>query len=139
MAIIDGTDLIMGRLASLVAERLLLGEKIDIVNCENVVISGKRKSILLDFKNKRERGIPKGPLYPKYPNMIVKRTIRGMLPYKQSKGVVALKNIKCHIGIPFQFKDKTMEVLENANVNKLPNFKFVKLRDISIQIGAKLE
>ena len=140
MALIDGTDLILGRLATAVAERLLLGEKIDIVNCENVVISGAKKRLLDDFKHKIKRGIPsKGPHFPKYPHMIVKRTVRGMLPHKQAKGVVVFKNLKCHVGVPSELKDKKTETIQNANVNKLPNFKFMKLKDISFQLGAKFD
>jgi len=43
--IIDATNLILGRLGTYVAKKALLGNKIDIVNCENSVVTGNRKRI----------------------------------------------------------------------------------------------
>ncbi|MGK3761890.1 MAG: large subunit ribosomal protein L13Ae [Bacillariaceae sp.] len=41
--IIDGRDHLMGRLASVVAKELLAGQKVVIVRCDEMVISGSRK------------------------------------------------------------------------------------------------
>ena len=38
--IIDGRDHLLGRLASIVAKELLAGQKIVIVRCEEMVVSG---------------------------------------------------------------------------------------------------
>ncbi|MFH0868111.1 MAG: 50S ribosomal protein L13, partial [Candidatus Woesearchaeota archaeon] len=65
--------------------------------------------------------------------------IRGMLPYKKERGRTAFKNIKCYIGIPEDFKNQKMDTIKNANVEKVPNLKFVKVKDICIHIGAKLK
>ena len=48
--ILDATNLILGRMATAVAKKALLGEKIDIVNCENAVISGNKYQILERYK-----------------------------------------------------------------------------------------
>ena len=45
--IIDGRDHLLGRLASVVAKELLAGQKIVIVRCDEMCVSGSRKSILL--------------------------------------------------------------------------------------------
>ena len=45
MKIIDGTDATLGRLASYAAKQALQGEEIVVLNCEKVIITGKRKSI----------------------------------------------------------------------------------------------
>jgi len=45
-AVIDADGLILGRMASLIAKRLLEGERIEIVNAENAVVSGKRLQII---------------------------------------------------------------------------------------------
>ncbi len=37
--IIDANNMILGRLASFAAKKALLGEKIDVINCEKAVIS----------------------------------------------------------------------------------------------------
>lgn len=137
MATIDATDLIVGRMATVVAKRALLGEAINIVNCENAVMSGDRDEIFAKYKNKRKRGIPtKGPFLPRRPDMFVKRIIRGMLPYKQYKGDVAFKRIKCYIGLPENLKEK-IETIKKANVSKLPNYRYVKVGNICINLGWK--
>ena len=92
--IIDGTDLILGRLGSFVAKKALLGEKIDIVNCENIIIIGKKEHILEKYKKKLARGIPsKGPILYKKPDRFVKRALKGMLPFKKERGKKAFDSI----------------------------------------------
>jgi len=82
--IIDAKGLILGRLASNVAKRLLLGETVIILNAEKVAISGKRKQIVKEAKTFLEVGHPrKGPFHPRRPDRIIRRTIRGMLPWKK--------------------------------------------------------
>ena len=86
--VIDGKNAILGRLASYVVKQALLGKEIAIVNCNEVVISGKPKSVIKEYQEKRQRGGSslKGPFFPKSPERIVKRTVRGMLSYKQGRG-----------------------------------------------------
>jgi len=79
--IIDADGLILGRMASHIAKRLLDGEKIIIVNAEKAIISGKRLSILREKHEFLQVGhYRKGPFHPRRPDRIVKRVIRGMLP-----------------------------------------------------------
>ena len=106
--------------------------KIDIVNCEKAVITGGKKSIFDDYKQKNERGTrpTKGPFTPKMPDRFVRRTIRGMLPYKQEKGEKAFKRIMCYIGIPDDFKDKKIEKIESCSVSKLGNLKYQDIDSI---------
>src|SRR3989338_6272197 len=97
--IIDATDHILGRMASFAAKKALLGEHINIVNCENVVITGRKVDILADYNAKRQRGDPfHGPYFPRQAERIVRRTIRGMLPRRQEKGLSAYKRIRCYRG-----------------------------------------
>ena len=56
VTIINGDGLILGRLASLVAQRGLAGETIAIVNAEKAIISGSRARVLGLYKKKRECG-----------------------------------------------------------------------------------
>lgn len=137
--IIDANNLILGRLGTYAAKKALLGEKIDIVNCENCVITGKRKKIFGDYDNKLKRGIPsKGPFTYRMPHRFVKRAIRGMLPYKKERGRTAFKNIKCYIGVPENLKNQKIDTIKNANVEKIPNLNYVKVKDISKHIGARI-
>ena len=41
--LIDSKNIILGRLASFAAKHALLGENVDIVNCESAVITGNKK------------------------------------------------------------------------------------------------
>ena len=61
-----------------------------------------------------------------------------MLPYKKGRGRVAFENIKCHIGIPENLKNQKFDTLKDASVNKVPNLKYIKVKEICIHIGAKL-
>ena len=137
--IIDASNLILGRLGTYAAKKALLGEKIDIVNSENCVMTGNGASIFANYDKKLKRGTPsKGPFFHRMPDRFVKRTIRGMLPYKKGRGKIAFKNINCHIGVPENLKDQKFETIKNANVEKVPNLKYIKIKEICIHIGAKI-
>jgi large subunit ribosomal protein L13Ae len=41
--VIDGRDHLLGRLASVVAKELLAGQKVVIVRCDQMVVSGSRE------------------------------------------------------------------------------------------------
>ena len=69
--------------------------------------------------------------------MFVKRTVRGMLPYKKEKGEKALKKIKCYTAVPAQFKDKKFETIVKSNITKVPSLKYLKVKDICKEFGAE--
>ncbi|MCF7872075.1 50S ribosomal protein L13 [Candidatus Woesearchaeota archaeon] len=137
--IIDATDMIIGRLGTYVAKNALLGQTIHLVNCEKAVITGHPQKVFASFKQARERGAPLvGPYFPRMPHMLVKRTLRGMLPYKKPRGREALSRIKCYIGIPNSMKNEKIETLNQFSVEKT-NAKFMYIREISKQLGAKFD
>ncbi|MEK6963399.1 MAG: 50S ribosomal protein L13 [Nanoarchaeota archaeon] len=133
--IIDATDLIVGRLATVAAKKALLGEKVDIVNCENAILSGDKVRLLESWKHKRSMGTYKGPLYGRLSDRIVRRIIRGMLPYKQPKGREAFKRIMCFRGVPTVLKDQKMIYIEDAHLSKLSTPKFLRVGELSKLIG----
>ena len=129
--IIDAENAILGRMCTVAAKRLLLGEKIDILNCEKAVVTGSRADVLAKFKAKKDKGIPlKGPYYPRMPDRIVRRTVRGMLPWKRARGKEAYKRVMCYIGVPDEFKGQKMEKITEADVSKMPSLKYVTISDI---------
>lgn len=137
--IIDGNNMVLGRLGSFVAKKALLGEKIDIVNCENMVITGKKKYIIEKYRKKMARGIPsKGPFSYKTPDRFVKRALRGMLPYKRERGKKAFKNIKCYSGVPEKLSKEEYETVKMADIKNVPSLDYVKVRDICKEMGAKI-
>ena len=54
--IIDANNLILGRLGTYVAKNALLGEKVDIVNCESCVVTGRRDRIFEDYDKFLKKG-----------------------------------------------------------------------------------
>jgi len=134
MAIIDATDAPIGRLATRVAKRLLAGEEIQIINAEKAVITGRKEEIRERYLKRRKIGGTKrkGPYFPRMPHMILKRTIRGMLPYQQPKGRKAYKRLRVYIGVPDEFKD---EEIEKIKFKKSANY--ITLKELSEYMGVK--
>lgn len=136
--IIDGDHLILGRMASLVAKRLLEGERITVVNAEKVMISGSKKRKVEEAKGYLEVGHPKkGPFHHRRPDKILRRTVRGMLPYKKPKGKKAYKQLKVFIGVPEKLKDRKTESLPGAHAKKL-TCPYFPLGELAKEIGWKV-
>ena len=133
--LIDAKGLILGRMASNVAKRLLQGEKIIILNAEKAAISGKKQHIVIDAKNFLEVGHPrKGPNHPRRPDRIVTRTIRGMLPRRKPKGIAAFKRLRVYLGIPIEFKDKNFQTIIEARKDKLKS-PYITVGELAKEIG----
>lgn len=99
--IYDGKGVVFGRLASVVAKNLLKGNSVDVINCEEIIVSGDKKLFAKKILDKREMGAGsslKGPKYPRVADRLVKRMIRGMLPRDRMKGQDAFRRLRCHIG-----------------------------------------
>ncbi|MEE8632471.1 MAG: 50S ribosomal protein L13 [Candidatus Bathyarchaeia archaeon] len=135
MTVIDATDLILGRMATVVAKRLLQGEQITILNAEKAVVSGKRSSRVKELKKRLEIGHPrKGPYLPRHPDRFVKRSIRGMLPRKKPKGIKAYRRLRVFIGVPRELEGETMEQLPEAHVEKLKS-PYITVGELVQEIG----
>jgi len=106
--IIDGKNAALGRLASFVAKAALQNKSIVVCNCKEVIIKGKQKSILESYKKRMVigKGSLKGPYFPRQPAAIVRRTIRGMLPYRKVKGKEAFRRVFCYDGMPADYVNK---------------------------------
>lgn len=139
MTVIDATDLILGRMAAVVAKRALLGETINVVNCENAVISGTKSDIFNRYRIRLAKGSQsKGPFFPRKIDAIVRRAIRGMVPYKQGKGKLAFKRVQCFVGVPEELAKEKLETIPEANVSRLARAKHTRLSDIGIYLGGKI-
>jgi len=135
--VIDASGLILGRMASVVAKRLLLGESIVIVNAEKATISGKRLSRVREAKAFLEVGHPgKGPFHPRRPDQIVRRTVRGMLPHRLPKGQSAFKRLRVFLGVPSEFQGVAFQTIHEADVNKL-KCPYVTVGEFAKEIGHK--
>jgi large subunit ribosomal protein L13 len=135
--IINAKNKILGRLCTEVAKKLLSSdEKIVVVNTRHTIISGRREMIFKKFDadtKKKVKGNPeKGPKVIRYPDVIVKRTVRGMLP-RSPRGDKALKRLKIYIDLPEEYAKEKLE-----EVNK-PNTLHISLEELSLHLGAKLK
>jgi len=133
--IIDAKGLILGRMASIIAKRLLQGESIIVVNAEKAAISGKRLQIVKEAKTFLEVGHPrKGPFHQRRPDRIVRRTIRGMLPRKKPKGMQAFKRLKVYLGAPMEFNGKEIQTILDASAEKLKS-PYITVGELAKEIG----
>ncbi len=139
MMIIDGEGQILGRVATRVAKELLDGKQVVIVNAEKMIISGREKEITEKWKRRRDlRDLAKpakNPKYPRRPDQLVKRSIRGMLPWKSSRGREAYKRLKVHLGVPKEFEMSRKVKFEDANMDKLSEMRFITIGKLSQNLG----
>ncbi|WP_336037889.1 50S ribosomal protein L13 [Halobacterium yunchengense] len=133
--VVDARDCILGRVASNVAERALDGESVAVVNAEQAVVTGTKEDVFGTYRKRAELGSDSGPYYPKRPDGIFKRAVRGMLPYKQRDGREAFENVRVYVGNPL---DEDGEVLEETSLDRLSTIRFVTLGEVSEELGANV-
>jgi len=128
---------VVGRLATRIAKDILNGEEVIVVNAEKAVLAGNPKFKEKFYLQRVRRGdIKHGPFFPKQPDAIFRRAVRGMLPWHKPRGRKAYKKLKVYAGVPEELKDKKFEKVEEADANKL-KCKFISLGELSIRIGGK--
>ena len=133
--VVDARDCIMGRVASQVAETALDGQTVAVVNAEGAVITGREEQIKEKYKKRVDIGADNQYFYPKRPDGILKRSIRGMLPHKKQRGREAFENVRVYVGNP---NDQDAEILDGTSLDRLSNIKFVSLGDVSESLGANV-
>ena len=105
--IFNAENAIAGRLASTAAKALLKGKRVRIVNAEKAVVTGDKSYTIRHFQERRERGDPyKGPFYPRTPDRILKRMVRGMMPYKKPMGKKAFQQLRVYLSVPEEFQGR---------------------------------
>ncbi len=140
--IIDGTNFILGRICAIISRKLLNGEKVSLINAEKIVISGNKRDIVDKYIQRTQRKTRTNPLHgpfqPRRPDMLIKRTVRGMLPKKKDRGVKALSNLKVYIGEPEELKGIEREDLSSLQpkqgLEKI-KFNFMTVGELSREIG----
>lgn len=140
MKIYNGKGMLLGRLATQVAKAALLGEEVKVVNCRDIVISGTKVKIVANEVDKRKRkGYPlKSAKFSRLPDRFVRRSIRGMLPWKQTRGKEAFARIMCYTDVPEGLAGKELLSVESATFKKLPSLKFMTVGEVCKSLGGKL-
>jgi len=136
--VVDGTNLIAGRLASHVAKLLLKGNRVSIVNCEEIMLSGTRSNIIQEYKDFLEIASiihpDHGPFHPRRPDTIMTRMIRGMLPRKKPSGITAHKRLRAYIGSPKQLKSLKKTQFDKAKITR-STANYTTMADLGRTIG----
>jgi len=138
--VIDGKNLILGRLGSNIAKRLLLGENIKLINCKDIMILGRKKFLVEKYKNKlKNKVVKQGPYYSRSPADLVKRAFRNMLPYKNQRGIEAFKRLKCYNSMPSILLNSKKELVKDAEADQDNLFYYTKISEISLSLGYNKE
>ncbi len=136
--VFDAENKILGRFSSVVAKRLLSGSNVAVINAEKAVISGNKKFILAKYKtrlNLMEKENPEHtPYWPRRSDMLVKRVIRGMLPYSRPRGKTAYRKLRVFLGVPPAFKDAKSVRMDSKDPNKL-YVNYVTIAELSRLLG----
>ncbi|VDM41005.1 unnamed protein product [Toxocara canis] len=139
--VIDGKDHLLGRLASTVAKQLLLGQKIVVVRCEAIAISGnfhRSKLKYMSFLRKRCNVKPaRGPYHLRAPSRMFWRTVRGMLPHKTYRGKNALMRLKAFDGIPQPY-DRVKRMVHPSSMRHMalkPRRKYCTVGRLAHEVG----
>ena len=139
VTIIDGRNAVLGRLGSVVAQRIMDGEEIVVINAESIVVTGERDMIFADYKARVDRGDTtkrKGPFYPRRADLLFKRSVRGMIPWTSTSGREAYRRLHVFVGTPKQFADAETEKVEDA-MKKISG-KYTTLGAISKFLGSNV-
>ena len=124
VTLVNAEGLIVGRMCSKVAKRLLNGKKSSFLTLKKPC-SRQKKSKLLEAHIFLEVGAPeRGPFHYRRPDRFLRKVVRGMVPFKQPKGKNAYKRLKVFMGIPLELKDKEMITFTEASSANLkgPHF-----------------
>ncbi len=127
--VINAEGGIVGRIASYAAKKALLGKEVMIVNCNEAIVSGSKKALIKKYQAKRKQGgtSQKGPYYSKVPERMMRRAVRGMLPWPKRRGREAFSRVLCYNKIPSEYENK--EMLSFKKELKLS--KFLTLKELS--------
>jgi len=135
VTLVNAEGQIVGRMCSKVAKMLLNGEEVVILNAEKAVFSGKKKSKIAEAHLFLEVGAPeRGPFHYRRPDRFLRKTVRGMVPFKQPKGKAAYKRLKAYMGVPAEFKDQKMISFDDAQAANLKGPHFT-LAELAKEIG----
>ncbi|CAG9769165.1 unnamed protein product [Ceutorhynchus assimilis] len=143
--LIDGRGHLLGRLAAIVAKTLLQGNRVIVVRCEQLNISGnffRNKLKFMSFLRKRCNINPaRGPFHFRAPSRIFWKTVRGMLPHKIERGKQALRKLKAYEGIPPPYDRRKRVVVPGALrvVCLKPGRKFCHVGRLSNEVGWKYQ
>jgi large subunit ribosomal protein L13 len=141
--VIDAKDKVVGRVASTVAKELLHGKKVVIINAELAYVTGNKIALISKYRtrlNLQEKENPEhSPYWPRRPDMLVRRIVRGMLPYhKKPSGKTAYRNLRVFMGVPAMLSKAKITPLETKEPKKM-YVKYLYIKELSQLLGYNSE
>jgi large subunit ribosomal protein L13 len=125
--VVDAENMVLGRLASVVAKMLRgkykpnftahvdCGDNVIVINAEKVALTGKKMS---DKVYVRHTGYPGGQrtqspqdILAKYPERLVEKAVKGMLP-KNKLGSALYRNLHVVVGAEHKFEAQKPKVVD---------------------------
>ncbi|XP_021365548.1 60S ribosomal protein L13a-like [Mizuhopecten yessoensis] len=143
--VIDARGHLLGRLAALVAKTILQGQRVVVLRCEGINISGnfyRNKLKVLKYLKLRCNVKPtRGPFHFRAPSKMFYKAVKGMLPHKLARGKEALSRLKVFEGVPAPYdKQKRMVVPSALKVLRIhPGRKFCDLNRLAHEVGWKYQ
>ncbi|MBO5654227.1 MAG: 50S ribosomal protein L13 [Candidatus Methanomethylophilaceae archaeon] len=140
VTVIDGKNAILGRLGTVVAQKIMAGEDVVVLNCESIVITGEKEMVFADYKARFDRGeckSRKGPFYPRRADLLFKRSVRGMIPWTTTSGRNAFRRLHAYVGTPKQFTEGFEVTVEEQAMKKITG-KYTTLGAVAKFLGSKI-
>jgi len=141
--VVDCRGHLLGRLCSIIAKELMSGQRVVLVRCEEMNISGsfiRNKLLFMSILKKKKNTNPnRGPYHFRSPSRMVWRTIRAMMQHKTARCQAALERLKVFDGVPPPFdKKKRMVIPEALRVTRLrPGRRYTNLGRMASEVGWK--
>ena len=137
--VVDATNHIAGRLSSNVAKLLLQGQRVTVVNCEKIMMSGKRETQIREYREFLEINsiinYKHGPVHYRRPDTMMAKMIRQMLPFdRKPSGKLAFARLRTYIGAPNNTKPIEKIQFEKALITRAAS-NYTPLAEICRVIG----
>ena len=110
-----------------------------LVNCEKIMMSGTRSNLIQEYREFLEINsiinVKHGPVHYRRPDTIIRKMIRGMLPYEgKPSGVAAHKRLRTYVGSPKELKSLEKIQFEKALIRKAAS-KYTTMAELCRVIG----
>ena len=140
VTVIDGKNAVLGRLGTVVAQKIMAGEDVVVLNCESIIVTGEKEMVFADYKARFDRGeckSRKGPFYPRRADLLFKRSVRGMIPWTTTSGRNAFRRLHAYVGTPKQFAEGFEVTVEEQAMKKITG-KYTTLGAVAKFLGSRI-
>jgi large subunit ribosomal protein L13 len=137
--VVDGRGQILGRLASIIAKRLLEGKRVVVLNAQDIVVSGDPVMVIQSYKRtvlgvRSHYSHRLRPKRPRSPIRLFKAAVKGMLPKKNRRGREALRRLRVYVGVPREYQNVEAIRFAEADASRLGR-SYVTLGRIARELG----